>query len=172
MDATLQEAAGARVASDRSPERQSGVPVTQRDVAVWLRSVDGVARVLRVQLRAADRRRIDEVKVRPTGLPRYTADRDAHHCAAVGGGKARHEPSRFAPTGSRRRRNGTRACRCRSIPRGLQGGGAYRSVRAAVRSHRCAHESAGAFAPVVTRAGEILWRDDRTGCHRLPRGRG
>jgi hypothetical protein len=42
----------------------------------WLRSVQGIARVVGVQLRAADRSRIEAVKVRPTGLPRHTADRD------------------------------------------------------------------------------------------------
>lgn len=32
------------------------------------------------------------------------------------------------------------------------------------------HESAGAFAPVVTRTGDILWRDGERGLHRLSSG--
>jgi hypothetical protein len=75
LDMTLNKRL-ALVSSNRSPERQFGVPVTERDVVSWLRSVQGVARVVTVQLRAADRSRIDVVKVRPTGLPRHTAERD------------------------------------------------------------------------------------------------
>lgn len=66
----------ALASANRSPERQFGVPVTKRDVVSWLRSVQGVARVVAVQLRAADRSRIDVVKLRPTGLPRHTAALD------------------------------------------------------------------------------------------------
>jgi predicted phage baseplate assembly protein len=66
----------ALVSANRSAERQFGVPVSRRDVESWLRSVEGVARVVLVQLRAVDRSRIDVVKVGPTGLPRHTAGRD------------------------------------------------------------------------------------------------
>ena len=75
VDVTLNKRL-ALVSVNRSPERQFGVPVTERDVVSWLRSVPGVARVVAVQLRGAERSRIDVVKVRPTGLPRHTADRD------------------------------------------------------------------------------------------------
>jgi predicted phage baseplate assembly protein len=75
VDVTLNKRL-ALVSVNRSPERQFGVPVTERDVGSWLRSVPGVSRVVAVQLRGADRSRIDLVQVRPTGLPRHTADRD------------------------------------------------------------------------------------------------
>jgi predicted phage baseplate assembly protein len=75
VDTTLNKRL-ALVCSNRSPERPFGVPVTKRDVVSWLRSVPGVARVVGVQLRAADRSRTDEVKVLGAGLPRHRADRD------------------------------------------------------------------------------------------------
>jgi predicted phage baseplate assembly protein len=76
----------ALVSANRSTERQFGVPVTERDIMSWLRSVPGVARVVSVQLRAADRRRITEVKVRPDGLPRHTAGRDEISVRRAAGG--------------------------------------------------------------------------------------
>lgn len=53
--------------------RQPGVPVTRRDVAAWLRTVDGVKRVVGVQLRDAGNKNKDEIVVPQTGLPRWNS---------------------------------------------------------------------------------------------------
>ena len=49
--------------------RQPGVPVTQRDVAAWLRAADGVKRVIQLQLRRADGRSTRAIAVPRNGLP-------------------------------------------------------------------------------------------------------
>jgi predicted phage baseplate assembly protein len=87
VDTTLNKRL-ALVSTNHSAERAFGVPVTERDVVSWLRSVPGVARVVSVQLRTADRRRTDVVNVRPTGLPRHRADRDEISVRRPGGGGA------------------------------------------------------------------------------------
>ncbi|MEK6261448.1 MAG: putative baseplate assembly protein [Planctomycetota bacterium] len=52
--------------------RQPGVPVTPRDVAAWMRAVDGVKRVLQLQLLGADGQSLkDGVAVPRSGLPRW-----------------------------------------------------------------------------------------------------
>jgi hypothetical protein len=58
-----------------TPVRPPGVPVTQREVAAWLRSTDGVHRVVRLRLLGTDGRPIESVAVSPGGLPRWNADR-------------------------------------------------------------------------------------------------
>lgn len=59
----------------RTP-RRPGVPVTKRDVAAWLRGVNGVKRVVEVQLRYDNGEATDEIKVLRSGLPRWK-DRDS-----------------------------------------------------------------------------------------------
>jgi predicted phage baseplate assembly protein len=51
--------------------RQPGVPVTKRDVAAWLRGVEGVKSVLSPQLRYANGKPTDVIKVLRSGLPRW-----------------------------------------------------------------------------------------------------
>ena len=53
--------------------RQPGIPVTRRDVAAWLRTVDGVKRVVQLQLRAANNKNKDTIVVPQTGLPRWNS---------------------------------------------------------------------------------------------------
>jgi predicted phage baseplate assembly protein len=53
--------------------RQPGVPVTRRDVAAWLRTVNGVKRVVQLQLRGADNKEQDTIVVPQTGLPRWNS---------------------------------------------------------------------------------------------------
>lgn len=53
--------------------RQPGIPVTRRDVAAWLRTVDGVKRVVQLQLRGADNKNKDTIVVPQTGLPRWNS---------------------------------------------------------------------------------------------------
>ena len=53
--------------------RQPGIPLTRRDVAAWLRSVDGVKRVVQLQLRGVDGKNRDEVVVSGSGLPRWNS---------------------------------------------------------------------------------------------------
>ena len=54
----------------RTP-RQPGVPVSKRDVAAWLRGVEGVSSVVELQLRDANGEPADAIKVGPSGLPRW-----------------------------------------------------------------------------------------------------
>jgi predicted phage baseplate assembly protein len=51
--------------------RQPGIEVTERDVRAWVRSVDGVRRVIALELRGADRRPVQVVAVPHDGLPRW-----------------------------------------------------------------------------------------------------
>ena len=55
--------------------RQPGIPVTRRDVAAWLRTVDGVKRVVQLQLRDAGNKNKDTIVVPQTGLPRWNSAR-------------------------------------------------------------------------------------------------
>lgn len=51
--------------------RQPGVPVTLRDVGAWLRAIDGVKRVIQLELRGISDQKIDNAVVVPrNGLPR------------------------------------------------------------------------------------------------------
>jgi hypothetical protein len=56
---------------DGTPPRQPGVPVTLRDVAAWMRLVDGVSRVTNPQLLNSTGQKVKEVAVSKSGLPRY-----------------------------------------------------------------------------------------------------
>ncbi|MDQ6891910.1 MAG: putative baseplate assembly protein [Acidobacteriota bacterium] len=60
-------------AADGTPAREPGVPVSGRDVVAWIRLLDGVSRVASLQLVLDDGTTTDEVKVLPSGLPRYIA---------------------------------------------------------------------------------------------------
>jgi predicted phage baseplate assembly protein len=54
------------------PPRQPGVPVTRRDITAWIRSVDGVKRVIQLQLQRADGKNAEkEITVPRDGLPRW-----------------------------------------------------------------------------------------------------
>ena len=56
------------------PVRQPGVPVTPRDVNVWVRAAAGVRRVVQLDLRGADGRILEKVAVPRNGLPRWRED--------------------------------------------------------------------------------------------------
>lgn len=60
----------ALVESAGSTPRQAGSDVTQRDVGAWLRAMDGVARVVELEMRLLDGTTVDEVVVPRNGLPR------------------------------------------------------------------------------------------------------
>jgi hypothetical protein len=53
--------------------RQPGVPVTRRDVAAWLRTVDGVKRVVQLELRGTNNKAKNEIVVPQAGLPRWNS---------------------------------------------------------------------------------------------------
>jgi len=55
--------------------RQPGVPVTQRDVAAWMRATHGVSRVVQLHLRSAEGGSIETVVVPRYGLPRWNPNR-------------------------------------------------------------------------------------------------
>lgn len=67
----------ALTAVDKSAVREPGVPVTKRDVIAWLRTVDGVRRVIDVQLRTAGGSKTDRIAVPANGLPRRMAAKGA-----------------------------------------------------------------------------------------------
>jgi len=60
-------------AADGTVAREAGVPVSRRDVVAWIRRVDGVSRVVLVQLVLRNGTTTDEVQVLPSGMPRYIA---------------------------------------------------------------------------------------------------
>jgi hypothetical protein len=51
--------------------RPPGVPVTQRDVAAWIRAVDGVRSVSALSLVPPSGPDTDEIKLPRNGLPRF-----------------------------------------------------------------------------------------------------
>ncbi|HSK62506.1 MAG TPA: hypothetical protein VK893_01650, partial [Pyrinomonadaceae bacterium] len=53
--------------------RRPGIPVTRRDVAAWLRTVNGVKRVVQLQLRDGDNKIEETIVVPQTGLPRWNS---------------------------------------------------------------------------------------------------
>ena len=53
--------------------RQPGIPLTRRDVAAWLRTIDGVKRVVQLQVRGADGKDTDKIVVPRSGLPRWNS---------------------------------------------------------------------------------------------------
>lgn len=64
----------ARVASPSTPEpRRPGVPVARTEVAAWMLRVDGVARVLSLEL-VHGRTVMDEIQVPHGGLPRFQSE--------------------------------------------------------------------------------------------------
>ena len=72
----IEDALQQRLALVESPKgmqpRQPGVPVTLRDVAAWIRSIDGVKRVIELQLQGADGKNVEkEIAVPRDGLPRW-----------------------------------------------------------------------------------------------------
>lgn len=75
-------------AGDVSP-RQPGVPVTNRDIRAWLRAIDGVKRVVNLQLADATGTRTTEVRVPRIGLPRWQANASTLEVRRPGRGGAR-----------------------------------------------------------------------------------
>lgn len=61
--------------STDSPLRQPGVPVTQRDLAAWIRATDGVNRVVELRLIRRDGHTVDNIHVPQSGLPRLDMTR-------------------------------------------------------------------------------------------------
>jgi hypothetical protein len=58
--------------ADGAPPREAGMPVTSRDVAAWIRTVDGVGRILDLQLfRTGGKKAEQEILVPRSGLPRW-----------------------------------------------------------------------------------------------------
>jgi len=53
--------------------RQAGVPLTSRDVRAWLRAINGVRRVIQLELRDQKGQVTDYVAVPRNGLPRWVA---------------------------------------------------------------------------------------------------
>jgi predicted phage baseplate assembly protein len=75
--------------TDGTAPRQPGVPVTHRDVVAWIRRVDGVRRIVSLELRDADGRTADEIAVAPDGLPRWMSSTSTFDVARPATGGAR-----------------------------------------------------------------------------------
>jgi predicted phage baseplate assembly protein len=93
IEAEIEKELKKRFALVESPgvtPREAGVPVTSRDVAAWMRSIDGVKRVVQLQLRDADGSSGNVVAAPRNGLPRWVA-----------GGRNRIEVKRAEPGRSR-----------------------------------------------------------------------
>jgi hypothetical protein len=73
---------------DGNPARQPGLPVSLRDVAAWSKLVDGVARVMDLQLLSATGKPLKEVLVSSSGLPRYDSRNSTIDAARPGQGGA------------------------------------------------------------------------------------
>ena len=68
----------ALVETTTATPREPGIPVTLRDVGAWLRAIDGVKRVIELQLRGANGQKIDGAVVVPrNGLPRCLFSRNS-----------------------------------------------------------------------------------------------
>jgi hypothetical protein len=66
--------------------RQPGVPITERDVRAWVRSADGVGRVIDLRLRDAAGKLATDIRVAPTGLPKWRAALSEIEVTRPGGG--------------------------------------------------------------------------------------
>jgi hypothetical protein len=69
---------------DGNPARQPGAPVAFRDVAAWIKLVDGVARVIDLRLLNNAGQPLNEIVVSPSGLPRYDSRNSAINVARSG----------------------------------------------------------------------------------------
>ncbi len=76
IEEAITEALARRLAlvagSDGTPPRQPGVPLTRRDIAAWIRAVDGVKRVIDLQLIGPDGKPGDQIRVSRSGLPKWS----------------------------------------------------------------------------------------------------
>ena len=65
----MRDALAARLALTGAAPRRPGAPLGQRDLAAWLRVVDGVQRVVTLRLLDASSRQVDDIGVPRNGLP-------------------------------------------------------------------------------------------------------
>jgi hypothetical protein len=75
-------------AEDATP-RQPGVPVTKRDLAAWLRAIDGVKRVVNLQLLDTNGEAAREIVVPRNGLPRWNSSGSTIEVKRSGPGSTR-----------------------------------------------------------------------------------
>jgi hypothetical protein len=62
----------ALVTINGAPPREAGIPITRRDVAAWIRSVDGVSRIIDLRLfRSSGKKEESEILIPRSGLPRW-----------------------------------------------------------------------------------------------------
>jgi hypothetical protein len=75
--------------ADGTAGREPGVPVSRRDVAAWMRAVEGVRGIRSLELVRADGQTVTEIAVHEDGLPRWKAGDSAIDVvrAAPGGGR-------------------------------------------------------------------------------------
>jgi predicted phage baseplate assembly protein len=73
----------------RARRREPGTPVTRRDVAAWMRGLDGVGRIADLQLLDAGGRGVTEITVPRSGLPRWMAGASAIRVARPAAGARR-----------------------------------------------------------------------------------
>jgi predicted phage baseplate assembly protein len=75
--------------ADGTEPRDPGDPVTRRDVAAWIRSVDGTRRILSLELRRGNGQKVDRITMPPDGLPRWLPEASTVEVTRPAAGAAR-----------------------------------------------------------------------------------
>lgn len=76
VEADVRDALRRRLAvvelADGTEPRDSGDPVTRRDVAAWIRRIDGVRRIVSLELHRGNGQKVERIDMPPDGLPRWS----------------------------------------------------------------------------------------------------
>ena len=163
--------------ADGTPPRVPGVPVTARDVGAWIRAVEGVKRVVSLELRKGDGTTAGRINVRADGLPRWVPGNSRIQVARprAGGGDESRPPPQFSlrkrsavELVSLRpgRRSGTARTRCSALCSVRPAAHALPVWRPVWQRRRSGRPD-GKRRPRAYASRRVVWRDDRGHMHRL-----